>query len=70
MGWGRLGGITGPVVGGWLIAAKLSTSSIFVLAGGVSLCAAAVLFGFGMLKRGTAGSATVDAPLKDAASPA
>ncbi|MEV7340071.1 MFS transporter [Streptomyces sp. NPDC093544] len=70
MGWGRLGGITGPVVGGWLIAAKLSTSSIFVLAGGVSLCAAAVLFGFGMLKRGAAGSATVDAPLKDAASPA
>jgi len=69
MGWGRLGGITGPVAGGWLIAAKLTTSSLFLLAGGVSLCAALVVFGFGRLRQGTAGAVTVDAPVKDVASP-
>jgi AAHS family 4-hydroxybenzoate transporter-like MFS transporter len=68
MGWGRLGGITGPVVGGWLIGAGLGTSSLFLLAGGVSLCAALVLFGFSRLKRPATASATVSAPVKDAAS--
>ncbi|MFE2425261.1 MFS transporter [Streptomyces sp. NPDC059373] len=68
MGWGRLGGITGPVVGGWLIAAGLATSSLFLLAGGVSLCAALVLFGFSRLKQRAAASAAVSASVKDAAS--
>ncbi|MDX6315656.1 MAG: transporter, family, 4-hydroxybenzoate transporter [Streptomyces sp.] len=68
MGWGRLGGITGPVVGGWLIGAGLAASSIFLLAGGVSVCAALVLFGFSRLKLRATAPATVKAPVNDAAS--
>jgi AAHS family 4-hydroxybenzoate transporter-like MFS transporter len=59
MGWGRLGGIVGPMLGGALIAAGLATSTIFLLAGGVCLCTALVVFAFGMLKQRSVSTQTV-----------
>ncbi|HYS41866.1 MAG TPA: MFS transporter [Pseudonocardiaceae bacterium] len=44
MGCGRVGGIIGPVIGGWLIAASFSMSAIFVIAGLVcAACAVTVI---------------------------
>ena len=44
MGCGRVGGIIGPVIGGWLIAASFSMGTIFVIAGLVcAACAVTVI---------------------------
>jgi AAHS family 4-hydroxybenzoate transporter-like MFS transporter len=44
MGCGRVGGIIGPVIGGWLIAASFSMNTIFVIAGLVcAACAVTVV---------------------------
>jgi AAHS family 4-hydroxybenzoate transporter-like MFS transporter len=44
MGWGRVGGIIGPTVGGWLIAASLSMGVIFFIVGLVSAGCAVTVF--------------------------
>ncbi|TMH34526.1 MAG: aromatic acid/H+ symport family MFS transporter [Betaproteobacteria bacterium] len=40
MGIGRIGAIVGPVVGGILLAAGVTSQSLFVIVGGISLVAA------------------------------
>jgi AAHS family 4-hydroxybenzoate transporter-like MFS transporter len=49
LGIGRIGGIVGPVVGGTLISAGMPTSTLFVVAGAVSLSAAAGVLAMGWL---------------------
>lgn len=43
-GFGRLGGIVGPIIGGFLVAAGVGGSTAFVIFAGVSLVGAAVTF--------------------------
>jgi AAHS family 4-hydroxybenzoate transporter-like MFS transporter len=47
MGCGRVGGIIGPVIGGWLIAASVSAGAIFVIAGLVCAACAVTVFAIG-----------------------
>jgi AAHS family 4-hydroxybenzoate transporter-like MFS transporter len=47
MGCGRVGGIIGPVIGGWLIAASVSMGAIFVVAGLVCAACAVTVFAIG-----------------------
>ncbi|MEU0948559.1 MFS transporter [Streptomyces canus] len=54
IGAGRLGGILGPVMGGALIGTGFGVPVLFLLAGGVSLCTAVVLFCLSMARRRTA----------------
>jgi AAHS family 4-hydroxybenzoate transporter-like MFS transporter len=49
MGCGRVGGIIGPLVGGWLIAASVSMGAIFVIAGLVCAACAITVFAIGRL---------------------
>lgn len=44
MGCGRVGGIIGPVIGGWLIAASVSMGTIFVITGLVCAACAVTVF--------------------------
>jgi AAHS family 4-hydroxybenzoate transporter-like MFS transporter len=59
MGTGRIGAIVGPVIGGLLIAAGMSTPRLFVIGGGVSIAAALTVcaMGFFVLRRKQAGGA-------------
>lgn len=43
-GFGRIGGILGPLVGGWLVAAGIGGSSAFYIFGGIALLGAVVTF--------------------------
>jgi len=65
IGAGRIGGIVGPVIGGMLIAAGLAVPTLFLLAGGVSLCTALVLFAFSWFRPRTAETVPVSAPAKE-----
>jgi AAHS family 4-hydroxybenzoate transporter-like MFS transporter len=47
LGVGRIGAVFGPTVGGMLIAAGMSTSTLFLVAGAVSLAAGAGVLTFG-----------------------
>jgi AAHS family 4-hydroxybenzoate transporter-like MFS transporter len=47
LGIGRIGAVFGPTVGGMLIAAGMSTSALFLVAGAVSLAAGAGVLTFG-----------------------
>jgi len=47
MGCGRVGGIIGPTVGGWLVAASFTMGTIFVIAGLVCAACAVTVFGLG-----------------------
>jgi AAHS family 4-hydroxybenzoate transporter-like MFS transporter len=49
LGVGRIGAIVGPAVGGMLIAAGMSMSILFLIAGAVSLAAGAGVLAFGWL---------------------
>jgi AAHS family 4-hydroxybenzoate transporter-like MFS transporter len=49
MGCGRVGGIIGPTVGGWLVAASFSMGAIFVMAGLVCAACAVTVFALGRL---------------------
>ena len=53
VGWtmacGRVGGIIGPVIGGWLIAGSVSMAAIFLLAGLVCAACAVTVFALGRL---------------------
>ncbi len=68
LGIGRVGSIVGPLVGGALLAAKWSTSAVFMAAAGAALCAALAAVSLSRLVRGgtTAGQASsIDATLKE-----
>ena len=68
LGIGRVGSIVGPLVGGTLLAAKWSTSAVFMAAAAAALCAAlaAVLLSRLVPGRSTAGQASsIDATLKE-----
>jgi MFS transporter, AAHS family, 4-hydroxybenzoate transporter len=68
LGIGRVGSIVGPLVGGALLAAKWSTSAVFMAAAGAALCAALASVLLSRLVRGgaTAGQASsIDATLKE-----
>jgi AAHS family 4-hydroxybenzoate transporter-like MFS transporter len=54
IGTGRIGAIIGPIFGGLLIARGVSATNLFVLAGGLSLLAAAGVFAMGafVLRKG------------------
>jgi MFS transporter, AAHS family, 4-hydroxybenzoate transporter len=68
LGIGRVGSIVGPLVGGMLLAAKWSTSAVFMAAAAAALCAAlaAVLLSRLVPGRSTAGQASsIDATLKE-----
>ncbi len=47
MGVGRVGGVLGPVIGGLLIGAGVTTPTLFLLTGGVALCAALAAWAMG-----------------------
>jgi MFS transporter, AAHS family, 4-hydroxybenzoate transporter len=49
MGCGRVGGIIGPVIGGWLVAASVGMGAIFVIAGLVCAACAVTVFAIGRL---------------------
>jgi AAHS family 4-hydroxybenzoate transporter-like MFS transporter len=49
LGIGRIGAIFGPTIGGMLISAGMSTSTLFVVAGAVSLAAGAAVLAIGRL---------------------
>ena len=69
LGIGRVGSIVGPLVGGALLAAKWSTSAVFLAAAAVALCAALAALSLSRLVRGAcaAGQASsIDATLKEA----
>ena len=68
LGIGRIGSIIGPLVGGVLLAAKWSTSAVFVAAAAAALCAAfAALVLSRLTGPGTAGQpSSIDATLKPA----
>jgi AAHS family 4-hydroxybenzoate transporter-like MFS transporter len=59
LGAGRVGAVVGPVIGGVLIGAGLSTPALFFVAGLVSLAAAVAVFAMG-------GAASQGAPAADA----
>jgi MFS transporter, AAHS family, 4-hydroxybenzoate transporter len=68
LGIGRVGSIVGPLVGGALLAAKWSTSAVFMAAAGAALCAALAAVALSRLVRGgtVAGQASsIDATLKE-----
>jgi AAHS family 4-hydroxybenzoate transporter-like MFS transporter len=68
LGIGRVGSIVGPLVGGALLAAKWSTSAVFMAAAGAALCAALAAVTLSRLVRGgtVAGQASsIDATLKE-----
>jgi AAHS family 4-hydroxybenzoate transporter-like MFS transporter len=68
LGIGRVGSIVGPLVGGALLAAKWSTSAVFMAAAAAAFCAAlaAVLLSRLVPSRSTAGQASsIDATLKE-----
>jgi MFS transporter, AAHS family, 4-hydroxybenzoate transporter len=65
LGSGRVGAVVGPVIGGGLIAAGLSTPALFIVAGLVSLAAALSVFGLG----GATRRVTRSAPAPESASP-
>jgi AAHS family 4-hydroxybenzoate transporter-like MFS transporter len=49
LGVGRIGAVFGPTVGGMFIAAGMATATLFLVAGAVSLAAAAGVLAFGWL---------------------
>lgn len=51
MGVGRVGGVLGPVFGGLLIGAGVAPPMLFLLTGGVALCAAAAAWPMGSFAR-------------------
>jgi AAHS family 4-hydroxybenzoate transporter-like MFS transporter len=51
LGIGRIGAIIGPVIGGILIAQHVSTPTLFLIAGAVSLGASAAVFGIARITR-------------------
>jgi AAHS family 4-hydroxybenzoate transporter-like MFS transporter len=57
LGSGRVGAVVGPVIGGVLIAAGLSTPALFFVAGLVSLAAALAVFAMGSAARQVAPAA-------------
>ncbi|HWZ38288.1 MAG TPA: MFS transporter [Bradyrhizobium sp.] len=68
LGIGRVGSIIGPLVGGALLAAKWSTSAVFMAAAAAALCAALAAVLLSRLVRGgsVAGQASsIDATLKE-----
>jgi AAHS family 4-hydroxybenzoate transporter-like MFS transporter len=68
LGIGRIGSIIGPLVGGMLLAAKWSTSAVFMAAAAAALCAAlaALLLSRLVSVGSTAGQASsIDATLKE-----
>jgi AAHS family 4-hydroxybenzoate transporter-like MFS transporter len=69
MGCGRVGGIIGPTVGGWLVAASFSMGTIFVIAGLVCAACAVTVFGLGRFVLYTRADPTaeVDVPAAKAA---
>jgi AAHS family 4-hydroxybenzoate transporter-like MFS transporter len=68
LGIGRIGSIIGPLVGGMLLAAKWSTSAVFMTAAAAALCAALAALSLSRLAgTGGAGQASsIDATLKAA----
>ena len=62
LGAGRVGAVIGPLIGGVLIAAGLSTPALFVVAGLVSLAAALAVLAMGSAARQVA--PTADAIVK------
>ncbi len=68
LGIGRVGSIIGPLVGGALLAAKWSTSAVFIAAAAAALCAALAAASLSRLVRGgtVAGQASsIDGTLKE-----
>jgi AAHS family 4-hydroxybenzoate transporter-like MFS transporter len=68
LGIGRIGSIVGPLVGGALLAAKWSTSAVFMAAAAAALCAALAAVALSRLAHGgaIAGQASsIDATLKE-----
>jgi AAHS family 4-hydroxybenzoate transporter-like MFS transporter len=68
LGIGRIGSIIGPLVGGMLLAAKWSTSAVFMAAAAAALCAALAAVLLSRLVRGVpvAGQASsIDATLNE-----
>ncbi|MDB6156337.1 MAG: transporter, family, 4-hydroxybenzoate transporter [Gammaproteobacteria bacterium] len=51
LGSGRAGAVVGPIIGGVLISAGLSTPALFLVAGGVSLAAGLAVFSMGFATR-------------------
>jgi AAHS family 4-hydroxybenzoate transporter-like MFS transporter len=51
LGIGRIGAIIGPVIGGILIARHVTTPTLFLIAGAVSLGAGAAVFGIARITR-------------------
>jgi len=58
LGVGRVGSIIGPLIGGVLLAARWSTSAVFVVAAAAALCAALAALSLGRLA-GTGGNSGV-----------
>jgi MFS transporter, AAHS family, 4-hydroxybenzoate transporter len=54
LGVGRVGSIVGPLVGGMLLAGKLSTAAVFLTAAAAALCAALAALGLSRLTGGKA----------------
>jgi AAHS family 4-hydroxybenzoate transporter-like MFS transporter len=66
LGIGRIGSIIGPLVGGMLLAAKWSSSAVFMAAAAAALCAALAALSLSRLA-GTSGQASsIDATLRGA----
>jgi AAHS family 4-hydroxybenzoate transporter-like MFS transporter len=51
LGFGRIGAVIGPVIGGVLIAQHVATPILFLIAGAVSLGASAAVFGIAHITR-------------------
>ncbi len=63
LGMGRVGSIVGPLVGGVLLAGKLITGAVFLIAAAASLCAALAAFGLSRITAaGWSGSRAVEQP--------
>jgi MFS transporter, AAHS family, 4-hydroxybenzoate transporter len=67
LGMGRVGSIVGPLVGGMLLAGKLSTAAVFLAAAAAALCAALAALGLSRLTGGDAGGKAVEQPTSFAA---
>jgi MFS transporter, AAHS family, 4-hydroxybenzoate transporter len=68
LGIGRVGSIIGPLVGGALLAAKWSTSAVFMAAAAAALCAALAAVALSRLVRDgtvTGQASSIDATLKE-----
>jgi AAHS family 4-hydroxybenzoate transporter-like MFS transporter len=65
LGIGRVGSIIGPLVGGMLLAAKWSTSAVFITAAAAALCAALAALGLSRIV-GAGQASSIDATLKPA----